>query len=305
MSADRPIFQPDSASQQPKDEPKAVQMPTREEMLQRLQAAGVYGITPQTDAFYDQFIKYTSDHQLNGMGLTNSWEFASYDTLRQYSPFIRTDIGAGFDTVIDAVTPDDEVANDAKEFRKKVLEEVARKRKASEPKPEELGPADSLNDLGRFSQARQIADIVFEYVTRKAGDIREGIWMEDRRGEDANPYYNQTHRGFFLEGYYGQISNLWTPWGKYGFGGDGSGSWKKATPEILERLGATEHMPETDTEMGTIGPIWAVHRIDGVEVPDPVERPGSQFIPYKEADAAWDALKAQYEADRKTSKGRK
>ncbi len=280
--------------QPPKDEPKAVQMPTGDEMLRRLQATGLYGLTPQTDAFYDQFMKYSAGHQLNGMGLTNTWELASYDTLRQYPPALRAVIGAGFDRVIDAITPDEKVADDAKQFRKKVLEELARKAKESEPTPEELGPADSLTDLARYSQARRIADIVFEYASGDVGVSFDYIWMQDRRGESPNPYYKQTHRGFFLEGYYGQISTLWTPWGEYGFGGSGSGSWEKVKPEILKRLGAVEHKPLRITEMGEIGPVWAVNSIDGEELPDPIERPRSQFATSREVDKAWKELTTQF-----------
>jgi len=50
-------------------EPKAVMMPSRAETLLKLQGVGVYGVTPQTDRFYDSFIDYVSGHEIVGVGV--------------------------------------------------------------------------------------------------------------------------------------------------------------------------------------------------------------------------------------------
>lgn len=280
---------------------KVVRMPSREEILQRL-PAGTLGITPQTDAFYMNFVDSIADSEKVGMGLNMAWELADYNTLRAYPAVIRAFVKMGFDRVVDAITPDPEVAEQAKEFRKKVFEEVERERKAKEPKLEDLGPADSLTDFTRYSQARKIADIVFEYASDDVNRSLDKIWMQDGRNQGTNPYYMQTHRGFFLEAYYGQLSKLWTPWGKYGFGGSGSGSWEEVTPVILDRLGAVEKVPERNTEQGTIGPIYTVHKVDKIVLPDPVERPRSLYVPYEDVDKAWKSLTQQY---KQVQKGRK
>lgn len=175
-----------------------------------------------------------------------------------------------------------------------------RERKAKEPKPEDLGPADSLTDLSRYTQARRIGDIVFEHVTRKAGLLGEAVWMVDWRNQEVNPFFSQTHRGFFLEQYYSSPSILWTPWGKYCFGG--SGSWtNKHRQAVLHSLKATLHKPAVvNNVMGKIGPIYAVHEVDGVELPDPVERPRSLYVPYEEIKRVWKSLTQQYRKAQKT-----
>lgn len=273
---------------------KMVRMPSREEILQRL-PAGTLGITPQTDAFYMNFVDSIADSEKVGGGLNMAWELAGYDTLRGYPAIVRAGVNISFDRVVDAITPDSEVAEQAKEFRKKVLEEAERERKAKEPKLEDLGPADSLTDFARYSQARRVADIVFEYASGNVNSSLYQIWMQDRRNQGVNPYYNQTHRGFLLEAYYGQLSKLWTPWGQYGFGGgSGSGNWKEVTPVILDRLGAVEKVPVRNTEQGIIGPIYTVHKIDEIVLPDPVERPRSLYVPYEEVDKVWKSLTQQY-----------
>jgi hypothetical protein len=282
---------------------KAVQMPSQDQVLLKLHEAGAYGTITQSNRFYDSFATYAAGHEIVGQGLVMAWELAGYDTLSQYPPQVKAIIDMSFDRVIDAITPDPEVAQAAKDFRKKVLEEARAEAIAAEPKAEDLGLADSLDDFERFSQTREIANIVFEYASGNVKRAFDQIWMEDRRNEDANPFYDQTHRGFFLEGYYGQISKLHTPWGAYGFGGSGSGGgWDEATPKILERLGAIEVTPEHNTQMGTIGPVWAVHSVDGVALPDPVEKPRSQFTPYEEVKAAWGKLKREYATAAKASK---
>ena len=280
---------------------KVVRMPSREEMLKRL-PAGTLGVTPETDAFYTRFVDSVADSEKVGGGLNMAWELAGYDTLRGQIPLIKAVVDMNFDRVVDALTPDPEVAEEAKEFRKKVLEEVERQRRAKEPKLEDLGPVDSLTDLARYTQARRIGDIVFEHATRKAGQPGEGIWMEDWRKQEVNPYYRQTHRGIFLEQYYSSPSILWTPWGEYHIGGSGTGWPEERRQAVLDSLKATLHKPAVNNEMGTIGPIYAVHEVDGIELPDPVERPRSLYVPYEEVKETWKSLTQQYKQAQKGKK---
>jgi len=289
MTQERP-----NGGSQEHDLGKVVQMPPQEEILRKLQDAGLYGLTSQTDTFFQRFSEQAADHEIVGAGLNMAWELAGYDTLRQYPSVVRAAVNAGFDRAVDAITPDPEVAEQAKAFRRKVLEEAERQRKAAEPTAEDLGVADSLKDFDRYTQARKVGDIVFEQVTRKAGQRGEGIWMEDWREQEVNPFYRQTHRGFFLEQYYSSPSILWTPWGEYHIGGSGSGWPEEPRQAVLNKLGVTLHKPEVNNEMGTIGPIYAVHEVDGVALPNPIERPRSQFAPYEEVKTAWKSLTQQY-----------
>jgi hypothetical protein len=105
-------------------EPKVVQMPSREEMVQKLQEIGLYGTAPQTDAFFNNFVGQLAGSEKAGMALQMAWELATYDTMMSLPPVVRVVLNIGFNRVVDAVTPDPEVAEDAKAFRQQVLDEV-------------------------------------------------------------------------------------------------------------------------------------------------------------------------------------
>lgn len=267
--------------QDPAEKLKAVQMPPRDIILQKLREIGVYGVTPQTDEFYDEFVKSAADREIYGGGLNMAWVLASIDTLGPYSAIVNGD----FEEVIDAITPDPEVAEQAKEFRRKVLEKIEEERKAREPKVEDLGSEDSLHNFKRFSQLLRISEIMRDY-------IEEGSDEEESVQDRINPYYNQTHRGFFLEDYYGTPNCLHTPWGEYSLrqGARFTGNHE----EFLERLGAKICKPEVNNGQGTFGPVYRIHKIDDEELPSPVERPGSVYKDYEEVHRDWDQLVDQY-----------
>lgn len=86
------------------------------------------------------------------------------------------------------------------------------------------------------------------------------------------------------------------PWGKWGFGGSGSGSWDDILPNLLERLGATIHQPLRHSRMGEFDPVYALHQIDGVVLPEPVELDNSAYTTYEEVRKAWEELEGQFRA---------
>lgn len=161
------------------------------------------------------------------------------------------------------------------------------------------------NILELFRLAHKIADIVFEYcVDYYADGVKNAIpdsewklpWMQDWRKQVVNPYYNQTN-GFFLELYYGMPNTLWTPWGKWKFGGSGSGSWsekdelgKSLLDKVLERTGAVLHIEEQNTSMGVYGPVYALHCVDDMMLPTPEELDRSVFIDYEIAEDVWEGF---------------
>lgn len=118
------------------------------------------------------------------------------------------------------------------------------------------------------------------------GECSPDLYMQ-RRTDSPNPFYRQTSSGLFLEIYYGMPSTLWTPWGKLEIGGSGHGNWDSAVATILPRLGAVAHAPLTSTAMGEFGPVYALTRVDGSELPEPVLRHRSEFLSYENALAAW------------------
>ena len=154
-----------------------------------------------------------------------------------------------------------------------------------------------IEDYEIYVAVRRVADIVFEYASPDVGT--KGIWLEDRRNESVNPYFDQTESGLFLEFYYGHPSKVWTPWGYYGFSGSGSGRWDEETPKILERLGAILFSPEQDTKAGVIGPVYALLRVDGVQLPEPKLRKPQNYLEYEVAMRAWENMTKRYEAEHK------
>lgn len=271
-------------------EPKVVSLPDREVLARKLQELGVYGISPQTNGFFHTLTENLSDRTLNGMGVYMAWNLASATALANEIPIVRAGVDMYFDRVISALVPDPEVVDHAKAMRQMILEEAQKRAKAAEPKIDELGPEDSLEDFERFTQALRVNEILQEYVK---DSYREGSGHHLQ--DDNNPFYRQTHRGFFLEYYYGTPAQLWTPWGEYRLKSDGGRlAGDEAEKELLGRLGATMHRPELNKREGTIGPIYAVHSVDGVELPDPVERPRSAYKEYDEADKAWNELVKKY-----------
>lgn len=105
---------------------KFVVMPRAEEMKEKLRAIGIYGVTPQADTFFDNFIGQIAESEKVGAGLYTAWELAQYDTLRDYPVQIRVVLNIGFERIIDTITPDPEVATQAKEFRQQVMDRASR-----------------------------------------------------------------------------------------------------------------------------------------------------------------------------------
>lgn len=273
-------------------EPKAVQMPSREEMLQRLQDTGLYGVTPQTDAFYHRFVDQVAGSEIVGIGLNMAWELAGYDTLRPYPAMVRAAVDLGFNRIIDAVTPDAEVADEAKAFRQKILDEM-REQAEKDKRPAVEHPSTNFE---LYVATRRIGDIVHE-VAREVSTKKDSLWIEDRRNETANPYYNQTESGLFLDYSYGLPHSVWTPWGEWGFRGSASSVYetvRRLTEGVMERLDVTEHRPQIDNEQGSFGPTYAVRKVEGIELPEPVIRPRNAYLAYEDAKNAWKSFTDQY-----------
>lgn len=199
-----------------------------------------------------------------------------------------------FDRVVDTVTPDLVVSTQAKEFREKMLEEFRQEvEKKKQPTVE-----DPSSNFELYVATRKIADIVLE-VAQKTNTKENYLSAEDRRGEDANPYYNQTETGLFLDFSYGSPHRIWTPWGEWGFvGGVGSSGnvLQQWTEGILERLDTELFRPVINNEQGSFGPTYAVHKVEGVQLPEPKIRSRNAYLSYEAADKSWHDFTRQYKA---------
>jgi hypothetical protein len=137
-----------------------------------------------------------------------------------------------------------------------------------------------------YALTRKAADTIFEYDKQ----------LEDRRKDEVNPYYHQTQNGVFMEMYYGHPSAFWTPWGQWRFGGSSFGGAEYLKP-LLERFGATVHKPEVIDAMGQHGPIYALHKVDDIPLPEPVELDRAAYVTYEVCKEAWKELTEQYNSD--------
>ncbi len=116
------------------------------------------------------------------------------------------------------------------------------------------------------------------------------LWMEPR-GDGPNAFYCQTSSGLFLEEYYGMPNALWTPWGKLDIGGSGSGNWDETTAIVVKRLGGIPYrLARYDPDIGEIGAVWALSKVDDLPLPEAVARPREDFVKYEASNTAWSAI---------------
>ena len=118
-----------------------------------------------------------------------------------------------------------------------------------------------------------------------------------KRCFEIDPRFRQTEAGLFLEFDRGIPFALWTPWGWFRFRGDAWGNWEKLNPTILQRLGTTFFdKVEGTLPLGGIfaDPVYAVHQIDGIKLPEPVLREADDFISYDQAKKEWREMMARY-----------
>ena len=108
---------------------KAITMPGREEMLKKLKEAKLLGTTPQTDEFYEHFVNSVAGQEKVGAGLSIAWVLTEYDVLKEYPPIMQGLMNMSFERAIDAVTPDKEVARDAKEIMQRARDAARAKSK--------------------------------------------------------------------------------------------------------------------------------------------------------------------------------
>ena len=101
---------------------KHIIMPERAEMVEKLREANVYGIAPQTDEFFDSLIRKLAGSSKVGQGLAIAWVQSEYDVLRNLPPVMTPLVRMRFNDVIDAITPDAEVAQDAKTFWQEAID---------------------------------------------------------------------------------------------------------------------------------------------------------------------------------------
>lgn len=100
---------------------KYITMPSREEMIEKLKQAKLYGETPQTDEFYERFVNSVADSEKVGAGLSLAWALANHDTFKEI-PIMQGLMNMSFGRAIDAVVQDKDVAKDAKDMMQRAMD---------------------------------------------------------------------------------------------------------------------------------------------------------------------------------------
>jgi hypothetical protein len=153
-----------------------------------------------------------------------------------------------------------------------------------------------LYDFEFYTLMRRIENIVFEYfVTSSRDRTSQKPWLDDCRNMGIDSSRHQTASGLYLAigGNYSQ--SLWTPWGERGFAGGRIGSWDNILPELFERFGATLHRPLRDVKnIGGFGPTYALHKVDDIPLPEPIELDRAVYDSSEDLEAAWKEMNKQY-----------
>lgn len=103
---------------------KVVTMPEAQNMVKKLTDAGLINMDEESDRVMKKYIQKVAGTNKVGAGLAMAWSLAIYDELKDYPPQIQGVMSMYFDIVIDASTPDPEVAKEAKDFMARVREKA-------------------------------------------------------------------------------------------------------------------------------------------------------------------------------------
>lgn len=268
---------------------KTIVMPNRDDMLRRL--VGVMDEPHAQEGFYSIVLR-SAGNELNGYGVVTMLTLALHD----YSalPMVKNIIQRMMPRFVEALVDDEEVRKDALHLIEEAESKIKKDREEVEAV---LPPVEHRKELSweeatkLYAAARKIANLVWEHIPEN--DLLPGRpAREDWRWQGANPYYNQTIDGLFLEYYYGNPVKVWTPWGEWQFVGSGAHMPDSIVEEIMSHFSTTVHVEERyDRNIGVLGPVFAVHAIDEEALPEPAPiTDRRQYLEYKDAKEFWDRL---------------
>lgn len=163
------------------------------------------------------------------------------------------------------------------------------------------------SNYATYKAVRALADLVFAEFHKAGGSTNAGAsaaaWLEDRRYQSVNPFYNQMASGLVLELYYGLPAQIHTPWGEWAITGSGSssGDWfwfDRLVETIAKQTDATLAQAERIDDMGHHGPWFAIGCVGDYKCGPSVTRKPSDYLTYEAARDAWEAMTARYKEER-------
>jgi hypothetical protein len=152
------------------------------------------------------------------------------------------------------------------------------------------------NNRKLYELTHEVINIIFEYTTSEIDPFNDKPYMHDlRKNIKPNPFYNQTADGLYLEFYYGAPVALWTPWGKLKFASSGCGCWESIIPGLLQRFDAKMYEELKKNRMGEFGPIYALHKVDDMTLPSPLQLKKEEYRSYEDIEAEWQVLTKEHD----------
>lgn len=261
----------------PGTDPKKIQLPDRDDMLRRLKS--VSEEKHAVEKLYPLMLK-SAGRKLLGQGVV----LMVYQAITEYAEgnaMLAKIWELQAKHLVTALVDDEEVRSDALRLVDDVEGRIASEQDSQPPAP----PRPPLSDTDKASLMRQIkrlASIYDEHTTEHEAS-------ESYRVGGANPFYNQTANGLYLEFYYGSPSEVWTPWGKWHFAA--AQSRYVDLEGFMARLTVREEVPEMHKARGTYGPVYALLAIDGEKLPEPqLLTDRQQYFEYEAVLEEWPRL---------------
>lgn len=160
-----------------------------------------------------------------------------------------------------------------------------------------MTPITVLSDEELVEAIYRVSVVIEEEIERYRRLFPTRVNYSMRRAWGCNPAHSQTKQGLFPEYIYGNPSKVWTPWGYWSFGGitswQGDADIDDINERTLLRLGATLYLEEKYTQMtGSHGPVYALHRVDELILPEPLTRRRDEYRLFAECGQAWTRLTA-------------
>lgn len=112
---------PDNKPSKGPEQMKKVIMPSQEIMITKLREAKLFGQETKMDEFYEHLTKSLSNRGIVSVGLMVAWELTGADVFTGYPPMVKVVMDEFFNDAIDAITPDPEVATQAKQLRQEAI----------------------------------------------------------------------------------------------------------------------------------------------------------------------------------------
>lgn len=256
---------------------KTIELPDLDEMRRRLETVVLDNHGRQN--FVPRLLE-NAGRQLVGQGVVMMIQLAIYDYTKGMPPIMSAMMQVQVKDLVIALVDDDEVKKDALDMIEQVEKTIEEERNNRPPAPARPDLTDD-DKTALMTQIKRLAVVYDEHVTDKYNS------SQAYRAGGANPYYNQTLSGLYLEFYYGGPSKVWTPWGEWHFAA--AQSYQTDLNGFMSRLTLRDHIAQHNTEQGTIGPIYAILAIDGVELPEPLlPTDRRQYLSYEDSKAEWE-----------------